>query len=158
MSENQILREHDTEGIGALLVGRRIVAAETGSFLPIGEDNDWYEPARGRLTLDDGTQVLVRPNIGGCSCGAGDYELTHLASVDNVITSVRLVDESTGDDKSRDGGRYDENGEYITGAYRIFVVADAVEVNILTVEGDDGNGYYGTGYSLIVQLPEKDRG
>ena len=31
--------------------------------------------------------------------------------------------------------------------------ADAVEINAVQIDGDDGNGYYGTGYQLIVVRP-----
>lgn len=41
----------------------------------------------------------------------------------------------------------EEDGE---GVYRIFVVADATEINIAEFIGDDGNGYYGTGFNLTV--------
>jgi hypothetical protein len=56
-----------------------------------------------------------------------------------VITTVRFDDHPGGD------GHADYDGWY-----RIFVVADAVEVNIASFEGSDGNGYYGTGYTLYV--------
>ena len=131
--------ETDEDKIRALLLGRRVVTAETGSW-PI--ENRWGV-ASGRITLDDGTQVYVFPNDGGCSCGAGDYELTHLASVDNVITDVRLSEES----------KKDETGYEGETSYRIYVFADAGEVNLLSVDGDDGNGYYGTGYELIITPP-----
>lgn len=134
------LTENDDKRIAELLTGHRIIAAETGDFDWPGRDR-WQDRASGRLTLDDGTQVYVIPNQGGCACSAGDYWLEHLVAVDNVITSVRLAEESDGPDE------WGYEGEK---KYRIYVVADAVEVNVLSVEGDDGNGYYGTGYELIV--------
>lgn len=74
MTERQTLTQDSDEATRDLLVGRRIVKAEMGEFK---YDHQYYsEPATGRLTLDDGTHVLVKPNIGGCSCGAGDYDLT----------------------------------------------------------------------------------
>jgi len=136
------LSEDDADKIEALLVGRRIVRAETGEF-PLGGGRWSSAQATGRLTLDDGTQVLVAPNQGGCACSAGDYELTHLASVDNIITAVRLVNDPDGDEFwSTDAPAHV--------GYQIFVVADATEINVMTVEGSDGNGYYGTGYKLTV--------
>jgi hypothetical protein len=134
MTITKELRQSDESEIRDLLLGRRIVSAETGSFSVAART--W--PATGRLVLDDGTEVLVRPNEGGCSCGAGDYSIEHLATVDNVITDVRTAEEG------------EEHWGDWAGAYRIYVVADAVEVNVLSVEGDDGNGYYGTGYELFV--------
>jgi len=38
--------------------------------------------------------------------------------------------------------------------YRIYVFADADEVNAVQIDGDDGNGYYGTGYELVVIPPK----
>jgi hypothetical protein len=137
MSQFETLSENDDQKIADLLVGRRIVAAEQGSF-KLGL-NRWDDEAEGKLTLDDGTVVYVVPHIGGCSCGAGDYSLTSLAKVDNVITSVRLAAE--------EGPREWDEGPT---SYRIYVVADAVEINAVQIDGDDGNGYYGTGYELIV--------
>lgn len=139
MSELTALDETDHAEIETLLLGRRIVTAEKNTMEIPGYR--WPSLAEGVLTLDDGTRIYARGNEGGCSCSAGDYELTHLAAVDNVITSVRFEDSPSGDDVGGDGW------------YRIFVVADAVEVNVASFEGSDGNGYYGTGYSLYVQCP-----
>lgn len=120
----QELGYSNEKGIRALLLGRRVVEVD--------EDH---------MRLDNGTIVKVVPNEGGCSCGAGDYELKHLAGVDNAITRVEFECERT---PSVDG--YDEQS-----AYRIFVFADNQRINLLAVEGDDGNGYYGTGYDLLVK-------
>jgi hypothetical protein len=140
MSQTTQLTESDHEAIEALLLGRRIVAAELGDIpIPGNEDNYYNRTAEGVLTLDDDTRIYAKGNEGGCSCDAGDYPLAHLASVDNVITTVRFDDHPGGD------GHADYDGWY-----RIFVVADAVEVNIASFEGSDGNGYYGTGYTLYV--------
>jgi hypothetical protein len=136
------LNEADETAVRELLLGRRIVTAELGDFDVAGS----YWPAKGRLVLDNGTEVFIRPNEGGCACSAGDYDLEHLASVDNVITSVRVADEQAPPDEY---GYQSEDAH----AYRIYVVADAIEVNVLSVEGDDGNGYYGTGYELFVIHP-----
>jgi len=132
------LDENDTDAITELLMGRRIVSATRGTFNELFTDS--WSPVTGRLTLDNGTEIYVRPNQGGCACDSGDYDLTHLVTVDNIITSVRLAEEGT--------------GEYATDvSYRIYVVADATEINVMAVDGNDGNGYYGTGYELIVVRP-----
>lgn len=108
--------EHDA--IVALLLGHKVERV----------DNE-------TLRLDNGTSLTLKGNEGGCSCGAGDYELTELNGVDNIITNVELLD--------------DPDGE---GAYRIFVFADNKRINLATFEGSDGNGYYGTGYSIKVTV------
>ena len=141
MSEDRqtyALDEKDSGPIARLLIGRRIVQAERGSFDYPGRASRYSDLASGRLTLDDGTQVYVLPNQGGCSCGAGDYELSALATVDNAITSVRM-----------ESPEADSYGDY-SGHYRIYVFAEAIETLAVDIEGDDGNGYYGTGYALHV--------
>jgi hypothetical protein len=144
VSDMQVLdQDSSDEEFAALLVGRRIVAAEFGSFARPGGSGSGFDDAPGRLTLDDGTMVLVTPNDGGCSCTAGDYELTSLAAVDNIITSARSV--------AQPHPEYPDDEDAIS--YRIYVYADNVEVNAVQVDGNDGNGYYGTGYKLMVLRP-----
>lgn len=116
------LTDQDHDAVAALLLGRRVEKVDTDT-----------------IRLDNGIRLKLTGNDGGCSCGAGDYELTELNGVDNVITAVEFEDSPDGDD-------------YLTGEgrYRIFVYADNVKVNLATFEGTDGNGYYGTGYSIEV--------
>lgn len=137
-TEPMVLTQSDEQGVRDLLVGRRIVSAEQGSF-----DTGSWPQAQGRIVLDDGSVVLVAPNEGCGGCSSGWYYLEHLASVDNAITDVRLAAE----------GDLDEYGEG-SQSYRIYVIADAVEINAVQVDGDDGNGYYGTGYELFIIPPE----
>lgn len=146
MIEYTTLDQNDEDETAALLVGRKIVAVEMGEFSRPDQKRFWgSNPATGKLTLDDGTVVYVAPNEGGCCCSAGDYTLTQLSTVDNIITSVRLALES---DKI-EGDWIDEPDQ----TYVIYVVADAVEINAVQVDGNDGNGYYGTGYELVVVKP-----
>lgn len=119
------LTHDDAADISALLVGHRVVGADIDTQT---------------LTLDDQTQIQVEPNEGCGGCSAGHYYLDHLATVDNIITSVKVTSDDLqgGDDPQR---------------YSIFVFCDNEQINLLQVDGDDGNGYYGTGYKLIVTLP-----
>lgn len=117
--------QDDKEAIAALLVGHTVIKIDTDTLL-----------------LDDGTRLKLKGNEGGCSCGAGDYDLTHLTGgVDNIITNVEFADSPSGDDEPGDG------------SYRIFVFADERRINLATFEGTDGNGYYGTGYWIQVERP-----
>lgn len=136
--------ENDQDAIAALFVGRRIVEAEKGAFDYPGRAT-WDTQPDGRLVLDDGTVLYLTGHEGGCSCGAGDYPLAKVAAVDNVITSARVECAPDGED-----GDWDREPE---GAYRIFVIADATEINVAEFTGSDGNGYYGTGFSLTVIRP-----
>ena len=124
--------EGDEAAIADVLIGRRITEAEKGSFdYPGGR-------AEGRLVLDNGTVLYLTGNDGGCACSAGCYPLESVAAVDNIITSARIEASPEGDDIEGEG------------VYRIFVIADAVEINVAEFVGSDGNGYYGTGFSLTV--------
>jgi len=96
------------------------------------------------LLLDNGTVVKIVPNEGGCACSAGDYFLKALNGCDNIITRVDFETSNViTDDK------YEPHQ-----AYRIFVVAEDKRINLVDIEGNDGNGYYGTGYELLVRVEE----
>lgn len=94
------------------------------------------------LVLDNGVVLQINPNIGCGGCESGNYYLEHIASVNNVITNVEFVEEFEDD-------FYHEH-------YRIFVIADGMTTELLDVYGTDGNGYYGTGYTIDVYLPDED--
>lgn len=119
----------DKAEIEALLVGHKLAK--------ISKDT---------LTLDDGRQLKFVGNDGGCSCYAGCYDLKELNGVDNIITAVEFVDRPNHE-------TYDEDDDGGEGVYRIFVFADNQRINLATFEGSDGNGYYGTGYSIEVTVP-----
>ena len=129
---------YEEEKIAEIFLGRKIVAVEEGSF-SLGER--YWEAASGRLTLDNGTQVYVIPNEGGCSCGAGDYSLKKLATADNIITSVKV---------EREDLNVTEYYEPEETFYRIFVYMEDIQISAVEIQGDDGNGYYGTWFSLVV--------
>ena len=93
------------------------------------------------LRLDDGTELEVIPHEGGCACSAGDYELKALNGIENIITHVELDNDDVEPVDERDR------------SYRIFVYAGEQKVNLVQVDGSDGNGYYGTGYSIKVRRP-----
>jgi len=122
--------ESDNGPIEALLLGHAVAK--------VADDH---------LLLDDGTLLRLVGNDGGCACSAGCYDLTALNGVENVITAVEFEDEPRGDGWNDDGV-----GAYRIGAYRIFVFAGNERINLATFEGSDGNGYYGTGYHVMVRL------
>jgi hypothetical protein len=116
--------ESDAQGIADLLMGHSVTVA--------GESV---------LRLDDGTELEVIPHEGGCACSAGDYELKALNGIENIITRVELDND--------DADPVDERDR----SYRIFVYAGDQKVNLVQIDGDDGNGYYGTGYEIRVRRP-----
>jgi hypothetical protein len=131
MSSTDHYNEDDGDKIADLLVGRKIVRAEMGA-----PDDE------GMLVLDDGTQLLLSGHEGCGGCSSGWYGLEHVATVDNVITRAEV---------RCDPGGECEDGE---GLYQIFVFTGATEINVATFQGTDGNGYYGTGFSISVVRKE----
>lgn len=124
-----------SDDVEALLVGRRIMTAEVRGDA-------------GLLSLDDGTVVKVKGNEGCGGCSSGWYAVTQVAATENVITAVRLETEPLSTDVP-----WDE--DFI---YRIFVITGNQETEAVTVEGTDGNGYYGSGYyiDILIEGDESD--
>ncbi len=121
----------DTDDLRAALFGRSVVSVQT--------DEDDYNP-EGRVLLDDGTELILQGNEGGCSCGGGDYSLTQLNDMPiNGITNVEVDVEGIG------------SGTRLT--YRIFVLAQDERFELAAFDGDDGSGYYGSGFWFTVKEP-----
>ena len=87
------------------------------------------------LELDNGTVLRLVGNegCGSSSCGNGTYELSVLNGCDNVITRVELINQAE------------------QGVYEIFVYAGNEKINLARFDGDDGNEYYGSGYTIYVK-------
>ena len=133
------LDENDVEAIENLLMGRKVTKVDES-----------------HLHLDNGTVLKMVGHEGGCICGAGDYSVTELNGTDNVITKVEFDYHPDGDDRpygQKPDAAYCEHkpqeDEY-GGHYRIWVYAEH-KINLMEVTGTDGNGYYGTGYGILVR-------
>lgn len=127
MKKNRTLHECDKKEIEELLLGHKVVAYEADNL----------------LVLDNGVLLQINPNIGCSGCGSGSYYLRHITSVNNAITNVEFVEE------------YDDD-KYHCKHYRIFVIANGMTTELLDVCGTDGNGWYGTGYTIDVCIPDED--
>ena len=135
---------NDVEILRDTLVGRSVTSVQLGGE-DLPEDPYRYERAEGKIVLDDGTVLFLGGNDGGCSCGAGDYALTKLNGTPvNGIMNVEVV---------VDGDANDPYSEPDL-TYRIFVLAQDNRFELAAFEGNDGNGYYGTGFWFTVQRPE----
>lgn len=118
------LHEEDQETIKELLIGRKVTKVNEGT-----------------LELDDGKRLTIKGNEGCGGCSSGWYELTELNECpDNAIMNVEFEHETAGDLKY-----YDEDQ-----TFRVFVLAADRRIKLWEVEGNDGNGYYGTGYWIRV--------
>lgn len=121
------LEYHEEDKIRELLLGQKIKKVSENT-----------------LELDNGTILEIEPNDGCGGCPSGHYELEELNEVDNVITAVEFEDIEDFSDPHAD-----------TQIYQIFVLAESQKIKILDVRGDDGNGYYGSGYRIWVKKPMK---
>lgn len=92
------------------------------------------------LLLDNGLVLQIVGNKGCGGCSSGWYYLTELNGCDNAITNVELVE-----DTETEGNEYEIS-------YKIYVYAENEKIKLLQVDGDDGNGYYGTGYTINVRI------
>ena len=90
-----------------------------------------------KLLLDNGVELEIIANEGCGGCSSGWYSVTELNGCDNAITNVEFEEENIEDDER---------------SYKIFVYAENEKIKMLQVDGDDGNGYYGTGYSIKVRI------
>jgi hypothetical protein len=135
------LSQENEEEITRLLVGHKVTKVDDE-----------------HLILDNGTVIKAIGHDGGCACSAGCYDLSVLNGVDNVITRVDFDYHPAGDDDPWDGPNEakvcNPEQEKYTGHYRIFVYAENQEINLMQFDGSDGNGYYGTGFEILVRDAE----
>lgn len=130
-----VFNETNKKEISDLLIGRKVEKVD-------GE----------HIRLDDGTVIKAIGHDGGCACSAGCYDLAVLNGVDNVITNVEYDYRPASDygTPGRSGHPDDPDDEY-DGYYRVFVYADNQQINLMQFNGSDGNGYYGTGFEILVR-------
>ena len=93
------------------------------------------------LTLDDGTVLEFEGNE-GCTCGSGTYDLTKLFQRGTPNARIMSADVTT--------RLTDEDDEYSDAIYTLFVIVDDERLPLAEFEGNDGNGYYGSGFHVTV--------
>lgn len=123
------LDECDEKEIKELLIGRKVKV--------IGDNGQ-----QATLELDNGLILEVLANEGCGGCSNGWYSIWNLNNVDNAITNVEF---------ECDDLNPTEENDYSDTSYKIFVFCEDTRINLLDVSGSDGNGYYGTGYSITVK-------
>lgn len=146
------VNDKPTADLVAALEGRRIVSVEEEPAdhpVPDTRCDRWQFGKDWRpeivLNLDNGTRIYLGGNEGCGGCSAGWYELAqHVAQVDNIITAVHIVCHPTDEDSP----------DYDTGYYAVHVVAESTDINVAQFDGDDGNGYYGSGFQFLISSVE----
>lgn len=124
MAEDYNFDGEDLDELKKVLLYRKIVEVSFNEY-------------QGYMTLDDGTKLRLVANEGCGGCGNGWYYLTELNKCDNAITDVSI---------EYDTHNYDE-------VIKVFVIAEDRRIQIVNVEGDKGNGYYGRGFEVWVEKP-----
>lgn len=127
------IKHTEKNKLNELFVGHKIVSVRT--------ETDKYGEVTGIVTLDNGVKMVVFPNNGGC-CGKGDYVIEALNFVDNVITSVEVEQNSANEDRIR----------YSLFVYTAGTITEGQK--FLSVVGQCGEGYYGDGFRLEVEITE----
>lgn len=141
MNDDSSHDHEDVDALRAALVGRSVVAVRLtpDATETVGE---WGPTLQGEVYLDDGQVLKLAGNGPECACSAGEYDLTRLNDMPiNGITDVQVeVDSSRVDPKWGEGPQ----------VYQLFVLAQDDRIELAAFEGDDGNGYYGTGFWFSV--------
>ena len=114
------------ENLQSALIGHKIVKIDM---------------SRHMLTLDNDSMIHFIANRGCGGCCSGNYDITEFNPevIDNVITNVTLSERDSDDPDS-----------WQDKIYEIFVFAENQEMKLLSCEGSDGNGCYGTGYRILI--------
>ena len=97
------------------------------------------------LLLDNGLKLYFEGNEGSDYNSESRYNVNELNGCDNAITNVEFnvadIDDPTSDNDT---------------AYQIFVYAENKKIKLAEIDGTDGTGDYGTGYTIKVTNAEKE--
>lgn len=98
------------------------------------------------ITLDDGTELHIYGNEGCGGCSSGWYWLEETFKQGTRKARIMSAYVAYGEDRTED--------EPARSVYTIFVMVDGNphQLPLATIRGDDGNGYYGTGFTLTATI------
>ena len=99
----------------------------------------------GIITLDDGTELHIYGNEGCGGCSSGWYWLEE--TFKQGTRKARIMSAYVAYDE-------DDTDEEAPSVYTIFVMVDGnpTQLPLATVRGDNGNGHYGTGFTLTATI------
>lgn len=126
---------YEDDDLTPLLAGRYVVDAETF------DATTYLDEQKGKLTLDDGTVLILAGNDGCGGCDSGWYYLTRLFQRGTPNARIMSAEVET------QQIAYNEHGDT---RYTLFVIVDDERLPLAEFEGDDGNGFYNTGFSITV--------
>lgn len=90
------------------------------------------------MTLNDGRVLNIEANEGCGGCESGRYELESLATFENIITNVDVIE----------SGRKNR--------ISLFVYSNGIGKSVIDCVGDEGFGYYGSGFTIKVVWTEAE--
>nr|DAJ17730.1 MAG TPA: hypothetical protein [Siphoviridae sp. ctvS314] len=93
------------------------------------------------LTLDDGTVLEFEGNKGCAWFYSGNYWLTELFQRGTPTARIMTAEVET---NQLGDSEYDDT------RYTLFVIVDDERLPLAEFEGNDGNGYYGSGFKVTV--------
>lgn len=99
------------------------------------------------MTLDDGTRLEFEGNM-GCSCGSGQYDITSMFQRGTPTARIMSAEVEVNE--------ADESDEYSNLVYTLFVIVEDERLPLVECQGNDGNGYYGSGFTVRVTLPTQE--
>lgn len=131
MDTQEIVLTHNSDdGLYTQLLRGRYVTSIEGSI----------------ITLDDGTELHIYGNEGCGGCSSGWYWLEETFKQGTRKARIMSAYVAYSEDKSED--------EPARSIYTIFVLVDGnpSQLPLATIRGNDGNGYYGTGFTLTATI------
>nr|DAV69527.1 MAG TPA: hypothetical protein [Caudoviricetes sp.] len=100
------------------------------------------------MVLDDGTHLEFEGNY-GCCCGSGDYDITSMFQRGTPTARIMSAEVEAHD--------VDPDREYSDTVYTLFVIVEDERLPLVECQGNDGNGYYGSGFTVTVTAPEQEK-
>ena len=131
MNTQEITLNHNSDdGLYTQLLRGRYVTSVEGSV----------------ITLDDGTELYIYGNEGCGGCSSGWYWLEETFKQGTRKARIMSAYVAYGEDRTED--------EPARSVYTIFVMVDGNphQLPLATIRGDDGNDYYGTGFTLTATI------
>lgn len=121
---------------------------DSGDFTPLLAGRYVANIINDTMILDDGTHLEFEGNE-GCDCGSGQYDITSM--FERGTPAARIMSAEV--DVTVD----DPDDEYSDLTYTLFVIIEDERLPLVECQGNDGNGYYGSGFTVRVTIPGQEK-